>query len=734
MTDKVTAHHDYEAQQDDELSFQAGDLITVTDHSNADWWMGTKEKDGKSGFFPSNFVEAYQEKQVLATEEESKKQEEKQQEETPEPPQPIGRARVMEDYAMQQDDELTLHKGGIVLLYEKDGDWLVGEINGKQGRFPAKYVEEIDMPSGVRPDLGTPGDAGGFKLAAFGVKQGGIGSLLAGGIPTLKKTVKSPTKEEGPTPVIPTTSSPATPPVIPTTAAATEEQNKPLTKAIVLHPYDAENDDELTLIRGEYIDILDRQADDGWWQGRNEKNQLGVFPSNFVKEIDLQQQAPTIRSRQSVAGNRSSPVVVDSSSRPFSTPTPSLQNSQPSPVQRLPPLPDTKVDTPKEDIDALEFNGTPVGDSAPTDINTPDIKTDSSKVESPKAESLKTDTPKVESPKAESLKTDTPKVESPKVEESQEIKADTQEKKTETPVVPVPDIAILDQQEDQPVKNQQSEQQSSSAPSELTKEEHDTKHEEKETAAIPTETQGNANNVSHVEEESAPVEEPNTSAEETPVEETPVEEPTTTGTDIASDSMDDSSKKGLGLDMPITGPRLVSPNRAGRPSTRPRRPPTMHNDTPSQTELLQQEIEKTPEEETAPSSPPPKPVKPIFAKFPTPFAMGGGSEGVSTKHLKPVQRRMFEPVPAHEPTSPPTNEDNNDRPVTGGVRGLASRFAGLPGGGGGNEVMETKLKNFTKNEVEKVRKELAEERARVDTLESLVKSLQAQIEQLLEHN
>jgi hypothetical protein len=52
--DTVTAHHDYEAQQDDELSFQTGDLITVTDQSNADWWMGTKQKDGSSGFFPSN--------------------------------------------------------------------------------------------------------------------------------------------------------------------------------------------------------------------------------------------------------------------------------------------------------------------------------------------------------------------------------------------------------------------------------------------------------------------------------------------------------------------------------------------------------------------------------------------------------------------------------------------------------------------------------------------------------
>lgn len=37
---------------------------------------------------------------------------------------------------------------------------------------------------------------GGFKLAAFGVKQGGIGSLLAGGFPGLKKTGGVPKKTE----------------------------------------------------------------------------------------------------------------------------------------------------------------------------------------------------------------------------------------------------------------------------------------------------------------------------------------------------------------------------------------------------------------------------------------------------------------------------------------------------------------------------------------------------------
>ncbi|KAI8084456.1 SH3 domain-containing protein [Halteromyces radiatus] len=384
MTDTVVAHHDYEAQQDDELSFVAGDIIKVTDHSNTDWWLGTKQ-DGSSGYFPSNFVDAAVEKDdnkvtstPITTEQEPKQPttvandvatEQKDEIKEPQQQQSIGMARVMEDYAMQEDDELTLHKGGIVVLYERsdDGVWLKGEINGKQGRFPAKYVEDIDMPG--RPDLGvghgesTSGDStegtskagppGGFKLAAFGVKQGGIGSVLAGGFPTLKKTStsapKAPTNDHEETSTTTTTQ----PTAQPTDQTINEPMAKAtLGKAIVLHPYNAENQDELNLIRGEYIEILDRNADEGWWEGRNEKNQTGVFPSNFVKEIEHDQQAPPppVRSRKSVAsvGAATASPIIPSESRPFSTPASSLQRSDlssrvvPPPIQRLPPLPDSQ--------------------------------------------------------------------------------------------------------------------------------------------------------------------------------------------------------------------------------------------------------------------------------------------------------------------------------------------------------------------------------------------------------
>ena len=49
----VTAHHAYEPQREDELALSKGDIVTVTDSSDPDWWVGKKD-DGSSGFFPSN--------------------------------------------------------------------------------------------------------------------------------------------------------------------------------------------------------------------------------------------------------------------------------------------------------------------------------------------------------------------------------------------------------------------------------------------------------------------------------------------------------------------------------------------------------------------------------------------------------------------------------------------------------------------------------------------------------
>lgn len=51
---QVIGMYDYVAQNDDELAFLKGQVITVLSKDDCDWWKG--ELNGREGLFPSNYV------------------------------------------------------------------------------------------------------------------------------------------------------------------------------------------------------------------------------------------------------------------------------------------------------------------------------------------------------------------------------------------------------------------------------------------------------------------------------------------------------------------------------------------------------------------------------------------------------------------------------------------------------------------------------------------------------
>ncbi|KAL9548460.1 hypothetical protein MBANPS3_005673 [Mucor bainieri] len=336
----------YDTDKDDELALKEGETIRITSKDSPDWWLAQRiDESKKSGLVPSNFIEKI-------------------------PSEGMTLAIVTQDYSAQAPEELSLQKNRIVTVLDRnvaDG-WWKGDLNGKIGVFPADHVEFVE--EGVHPgDNDSKSKKDAFKLASYGVKQGGIGSILAGGF-NLKRTGTSSNRaslnerpaSNGPSneshaPSIPTKPHPSL--IKPTTSSNTPASAKlninttpePAVKsklnvmggsrsiadsvcalangerAMVLHDYKPENEDEIKLMRGEYVTVIDHMENDGWWKGVSESGATGIFPSNFVQILEDEKppQRPA-RARPATvkteASSNSAPAVAESASMARPPPVP----------------------------------------------------------------------------------------------------------------------------------------------------------------------------------------------------------------------------------------------------------------------------------------------------------------------------------------------------------------------------------------------------------------------------
>lgn len=159
------------------------------------------------------------------------------------------------DYDAVHDDELTIRVGEIIRNVKKlqEEGWLEGELNGRRGMFPDNFVKEIKRETEPK-DENLPIKRERHGNVASLVQRISTYGLPAGGIqphpqtkPIKKKTRKRQCK--------------------------------------VLFDYLPQNEDELQLTVGDIIDVSE-EVEEGWWSGTL-NNKLGLFPSNFVKELEL---------------------------------------------------------------------------------------------------------------------------------------------------------------------------------------------------------------------------------------------------------------------------------------------------------------------------------------------------------------------------------------------------------------------------------------------------------------
>uniref|UniRef100_A0A673GFP3 Osteoclast-stimulating factor 1 n=1 Tax=Sinocyclocheilus rhinocerous TaxID=307959 RepID=A0A673GFP3_9TELE len=180
------------------------------------------------------------------------------------------------EYEAAHEDELTLRLGDVirnVRRIEEEG-WMEGDLNGKRGLFPDNFVKEVkkDEPKSkdepkeakevkeVKDETPIQRRASGNvaslvqRISTYGIPAGGIG-LQPRSQPRASK--KKPKKRQ----------------------------------CKVLFEYVPQNEDELELKIGDIIDIT-QEVEEGWWSG-SMNGKSGLFPSNFVKEIESAEETET---------------------------------------------------------------------------------------------------------------------------------------------------------------------------------------------------------------------------------------------------------------------------------------------------------------------------------------------------------------------------------------------------------------------------------------------------------
>lgn len=323
---------DYKAQHDDELTITVGDIITNIKKDDGGWWEG--QLKGRRGLFPDNFVR------------EIKKDMKKENTASKPPEKPINevsngsplllsetiirtnkkgernrrrRCQVAFSYMPQNEDELELKVGDIIeVVGEVEEGWWEGILNGKTGMFPSNFIKELSdsddvgiaQEEQVKPSLkdatGSESDGGdscstksegangGTTIQPKKVKGVGFGDIFKD--KPIKLRPRSIEVENDFLPVDKSVGKKLPPATATQEPTKIEVDSRTKTKEYckVIFPYEAQNDDELTIREGDVVTLISKDCIDvGWWEGEL-NGRRGVFPDNFVKLLpsDFEKERP----------------------------------------------------------------------------------------------------------------------------------------------------------------------------------------------------------------------------------------------------------------------------------------------------------------------------------------------------------------------------------------------------------------------------------------------------------
>eukprot|EP00794_Sanderia_malayensis_P010939 gene10939-12100_t len=158
--------YNYEPQRDDELCINRGDQVLVLEKEKDGWWLG--ERNGKTGWFPNNYVDIIDAKETAPQSEYALPSDVmpgfngSQQPQQQQSDQIISKVRTLYAFTSQSSEELSFERDVILEIIEKskhDPDWWKARSSqGKIGLVPRNYVQEveIDIPEPSELQMTSP--------------------------------------------------------------------------------------------------------------------------------------------------------------------------------------------------------------------------------------------------------------------------------------------------------------------------------------------------------------------------------------------------------------------------------------------------------------------------------------------------------------------------------------------------------------------------------------------------
>ncbi|KAF5287124.1 hypothetical protein FQA39_LY16047 [Lamprigera yunnana] len=270
------ALYNFVGQSARELTFRKGDIIYIRRQVDKNWYEG--EHNAMIGLFPANYAEIIPYDGIKTT---PRRHHE-------------GQARAKFNFIAQTHLELSLAKGELVVITRKvDDNWFEGRIGGRKGIFPVSYVEVLI----------DPGHSQSSSVSSKPVASPAAHSMLLNGSAGGKESMGS----HSYTPSTPhqqhfSTSFRAKPVQISgasygSLSKSTPSIKNPINEALhidthsepipyrALYKYRPQNDDELELLEGDVVYVLEK-CDDGWYVGSSQRTgAFGTFPGNYVERI-----------------------------------------------------------------------------------------------------------------------------------------------------------------------------------------------------------------------------------------------------------------------------------------------------------------------------------------------------------------------------------------------------------------------------------------------------------------